>query len=230
MAMRSSRVIRLTGPRRRRKESGSGCQGGRLSAWLARRWTGVGPGRDVASFTEASAADGGRFGRISDNAMGNCWAFCVGLFRREVNRIQRGGGWVNSSGGFGQLTSKKGITGVGFTLTIRFTADGFLRRVVFVCHNVACNSCSFDDARAHRITTLDSELGSNPTIISSSDTYEHTRLVEWRLLKHLKVKSFELVALRSHSVPGILNARAHTVSFPCLASPCVARHPNWKWS
>lgn len=24
--------------------------------------------------------------------MGNCWAFCVGLFRREVNRIQRGGG------------------------------------------------------------------------------------------------------------------------------------------
>uniref|UniRef100_A0A8C9YHG6 Adaptor related protein complex 1 associated regulatory protein n=1 Tax=Sander lucioperca TaxID=283035 RepID=A0A8C9YHG6_SANLU len=24
--------------------------------------------------------------------MGNCWAFCVGLFRREANRIQRGGG------------------------------------------------------------------------------------------------------------------------------------------
>ncbi|XP_077588805.1 AP-1 complex-associated regulatory protein [Stigmatopora nigra] len=24
--------------------------------------------------------------------MGNCWAFCVGLFRKEVNRIQRGGG------------------------------------------------------------------------------------------------------------------------------------------
>lgn len=24
--------------------------------------------------------------------MGNCWAYCVGLFRRETNRIQRGGG------------------------------------------------------------------------------------------------------------------------------------------
>ncbi|XP_028272799.1 AP-1 complex-associated regulatory protein isoform X2 [Parambassis ranga] len=24
--------------------------------------------------------------------MGNCWAYCVGLFRREANRIQRGGG------------------------------------------------------------------------------------------------------------------------------------------
>uniref|UniRef100_A0A667ZBQ8 Adaptor related protein complex 1 associated regulatory protein n=1 Tax=Myripristis murdjan TaxID=586833 RepID=A0A667ZBQ8_9TELE len=24
--------------------------------------------------------------------MGNCWAYCAGLFRREVNRIQRGGG------------------------------------------------------------------------------------------------------------------------------------------
>uniref|UniRef100_A0AAQ6A1B2 Adaptor related protein complex 1 associated regulatory protein n=1 Tax=Amphiprion ocellaris TaxID=80972 RepID=A0AAQ6A1B2_AMPOC len=24
--------------------------------------------------------------------MGNCWAFCVGLFRREASRIQRGGG------------------------------------------------------------------------------------------------------------------------------------------
>uniref|UniRef100_A0A3Q2DGC3 Adaptor related protein complex 1 associated regulatory protein n=1 Tax=Cyprinodon variegatus TaxID=28743 RepID=A0A3Q2DGC3_CYPVA len=24
--------------------------------------------------------------------MGNCWAFCVGLFRKEANRIQRGGG------------------------------------------------------------------------------------------------------------------------------------------
>ncbi|XP_051932018.1 AP-1 complex-associated regulatory protein isoform X1 [Hippocampus zosterae] len=24
--------------------------------------------------------------------MGNCWAFCVGIFRREANRIQRGGG------------------------------------------------------------------------------------------------------------------------------------------
>ncbi|XP_049577410.1 AP-1 complex-associated regulatory protein isoform X2 [Syngnathus scovelli] len=29
---------------------------------------------------------------IFENAMGNCWAFCVGLFRREANRIQRGGG------------------------------------------------------------------------------------------------------------------------------------------
>ncbi|XP_068182420.1 AP-1 complex-associated regulatory protein isoform X2 [Antennarius striatus] len=24
--------------------------------------------------------------------MGNCWAYCVGLFRREANRLQRGGG------------------------------------------------------------------------------------------------------------------------------------------
>ncbi|XP_031713891.1 AP-1 complex-associated regulatory protein [Anarrhichthys ocellatus] len=24
--------------------------------------------------------------------MGNCWAYCFGLFRRETNRIQRGGG------------------------------------------------------------------------------------------------------------------------------------------
>lgn len=24
--------------------------------------------------------------------MGNCWAHCFGLFRREANRIQRGGG------------------------------------------------------------------------------------------------------------------------------------------